>query len=134
MLLALERVGRVGLVVLAILGVLWLVLRFLWLYGLSRLSFAGQTYEKMCRLAYLARLGPRPRQTPSEYAQTLAMALPVARGNIQEISQGYVRSVYGQKEFSPQEVQRLKAAWNDLRWKLIPRVLRWREKRGPAGE
>lgn len=133
LLLGLERVGRVGLAVLAILGVLWLLLRFLWLYGLSRLNFAGQTYEKMCRLAYLARLGPRPRQTPTEYAQTLAMALPIARGNIQEISQGYVRSVYGQKEFSPQEVQRLKAAWNDLRWKLIPRVLRWREKRGPAG-
>ena len=128
--IALERFGRVGLMILAIAAALWLLLRFLWLYGLSRLSFPAQTYEKMCRLAYLARLGPRPRQTPSEYARTLAMAIPVARANIQEISQDYVRSVYGQREFSREEVQRLRAAWNDLRWKLIPRVLRWREKPG----
>lgn len=124
----LSEILRPTLVVLGVLAALALALRLLWLSGLSGLSLPAQTYEKMCRLAELARLGPRLEQTPSEYAQRLVVALPAAQGSIQEIARRYATTVYGNFQPSPAEMQRLRDAWNALRWPMVLKVLRWRDR------
>lgn len=115
--------------VVGALTVLALVLRLVWLAGLSRLSLPAQTYEKMCRLAGMAKLAPRKEQTPAEYAQVLAAALPSVQGNIQTIVRGYSRTVYGHWQPSAQETKGLREAWDALRWRLLLKALRWRDKR-----
>ena len=118
---------------LATLVVLWLLVRFLWLYGLSRLPVPVQTYEKMCRLAFLARLASRSEQTPYEYARALATSFPSDQGAIGDIARGYARARYSPREMPDQELGALKEAWRNLRWTMLLKVFRlsrrWRGQR-----
>ncbi|MFQ5827509.1 MAG: transglutaminase-like domain-containing protein, partial [Dehalococcoidia bacterium] len=43
---------------------------------LSRLDFPASVYAKVSRLASMARIGPQPHDTPSEYAYRLSAELP----------------------------------------------------------
>ncbi|GEM_PF-1683101 len=125
-----EQIGKGMLVLLGFLALVWLVMRFIWLYGLSGLSLPVQTYEKMSRLAALAQLRPAPGQTPLEFGNRLSGALPEAQGSIHDISQGYAKSVYSNKEETHQDAENVRNAWKDLRWKLVLKVLHWRKKGG----
>jgi len=107
-------------------GGLFALVRFAWLRGLARLTFAAQQYEKMCRLALFARLSPRQSDTPWEYARALSARVPEAGPSIRTITGGYTRSVYGNQEPEMEERAGLDRAWREVRGRLLRRFFKRR--------
>jgi transglutaminase-like putative cysteine protease len=100
---------------LLLLAVLLLIarrtfLRRLW--HVERKSLASTTYNKLCRLASMAKIYPRPQQTPLEFAAELRAALPDEAESIDRLVQAYQENRYGHREGKPgliEEAQVLKA-------------------------
>lgn len=118
---------------LAILGMVllgfWVATRWIWSMGLRGLSAPAQTYEKMVRLASLARYGPRERETPYEYARLLGRTVPEVRGEIGQIANTYTRARYGGRDLTANERQDLHRAWAAVRRKLAGHaMLGWLRK------
>ena len=99
--------------------------RLTWERGLVGLPYPQRTWEQTLRLAGWARLGPRPEQTPTEYARDLQTRLPDVEG-VDELAVAYGRSRFGRKPADADENERLRAVWRRLRPKLLLRVLFWR--------
>lgn len=99
--------------------------RFTWERGLAGLPYAQRTWEQTLRLAGWARLGPRPEQTPMEYAHNLQERLPDVEG-LDYLAAAYGRSRFGRKAADAEENERLRAVWRRLRAKLLLRILFWR--------
>jgi hypothetical protein len=57
--------------------------------------------------------------TPNEFAAFLATRVPGQQGNIVQITDAYVRQVYGQKTLSPESQRDLSRAWQELRNALL---------------
>ncbi|MBI2848519.1 MAG: transglutaminase domain-containing protein [Chloroflexi bacterium] len=113
------RWGTVGIMALVLLSLFgW----FLWRRYMAQFSPAYQIYEKLCLLASLCRLSPRPYQTPYEYARTLGDALPANRQSIEHITGAYVRVRFGGKTIDPSDNSRLREAWTVLRAALMRRL------------
>ena len=100
----------------------------LWTFGLSRLSLAAQGYEKLCRLAIVANLGPKNFQTPSEYGESLSQQLPSLRQHISTVINTYIRERFGQKIVTAEEKKAYDASWKALRNGLLLKAIRWRTK------
>jgi transglutaminase-like putative cysteine protease len=96
-----------------------------WERGLAGLPYPQRTWEQTLRLAAWARMGPRPEQTPLEYARDLQSRLPDAEG-LDYLAASYGRSRFGRKPSDASENLRLRAVWQRLRTKLLLRVLPWR--------
>lgn len=69
-----------------------------WLWHVDRDQVALETYQKMGRLAALARLGPHVAQTPLEYAAALGTAMPERAGEVTTITDAYVGARFGRAE------------------------------------
>ncbi|MSQ26743.1 MAG: DUF4129 domain-containing protein [Dehalococcoidia bacterium] len=117
-----------GFVAAALLAA-WVAFRLAWMWDLRSLGFPAQTYEKMCRLARLARLQPRTVQTPYEYAQTLSRMLPNAQISVQMVAREYARARYSPQQQTAEELTRLRMAWAEIRWELTRKLLRFWEPR-----
>ena len=115
--------------VAAVLLAAWVAFRLAWTWGLRSLDFPAQTYEKMCRLARLARLQPRAFQTPYEYAQALALAVPNARPSVRTVAREYARTRYSPQRLTAEDALRLRTAWSEIRWELARKLLRFWEPR-----
>ncbi|MSQ14515.1 MAG: hypothetical protein EXR50_01440 [Dehalococcoidia bacterium] len=100
----------------------------LWTFGLSKLSMAGQGYEKLCRLAILANLGPKEYQTPSEYGDSLAQQLPSLTQQISLVINTYVRERFGMKALTTEEKKSYDKSWTAIRNALALKAIRWRTK------
>ena len=61
-------------------------------------DYASEIYTRMCDLAALAKLGPRPQQTPLEYCAQLASEFPQQAKSINTIVQAYLERRFGQRE------------------------------------
>jgi len=105
------------------LGV-WLLLRWVWGFGLRGLALPAQTYEKMCRLALLARVGHRGRQTPREYAIVLGQQAPDIRDDVARIGALYTRARYRQGDLTEGERVSLQRAWAVVRKELFGKAVR----------
>jgi hypothetical protein len=99
--------------------------RLAWERGLGGLPYPQRTWEQALRLAGWARLGPRPEQTPMEYASDLQARLPDVE-DLDYLASAYGRSRFGRKSADGEENERLRAVWQRLRAKLLLRVLFWR--------
>jgi transglutaminase-like putative cysteine protease len=66
-----------------------------WLWHVDRQMVAVETFQKMGRLAALARLGPNSAQTPFEYAAALTTAMPEHSEAVATITGAYVNSRFG---------------------------------------
>jgi hypothetical protein len=99
--------------------------RLVWVWGLGGLPYPQRTWEQALRLAGWARLGPRPEQTPMEYAYDLQERLPDVEG-LDLLAAAYGRSRFGRKSAEGEENEQLRAIWRRLRAKLLLRVLFWR--------
>jgi len=99
--------------------------RLAWERGLGGLPYPQRTWEQALRLAGWARLGPRPEQTPMEYAYDLKARLPDVE-DLDYLAAAYGRSRFGRKSADGEENERLRAVWQRLRAKLLLRVLFWR--------
>ena len=85
------------------------------------------TYRNMALLGSLAAVGPLPYQTPFQYRQRLAEALPNHREPVSVIINHYVRSFYGKKDLDDVQRQQLTEAWLRLRLPLLLHSLRRRK-------
>jgi len=99
--------SRTLLIILIIVGILLLlftlrlVLRlafYRWLWRVDREQMALTVYSRMCRIASIVGLAPRPQQTPREFAGTLAIALPDQTADLDDIIR-----VYNENRFSPRK-------------------------------
>jgi hypothetical protein len=89
-----------GALILAVLATPVLVLRlsfYRWLWYVNRTDLSSLAYDKMCSLAAMVRLGPRPQQTPLEFAAELAVVFPEQAGAISHIARSYVENRFGRK-------------------------------------
>jgi hypothetical protein len=94
------------------------------LWYVDREALAFTTYDKLCRLAAMARLSPRPQQTPLEFAVELKAALPEEAEAIDNLTSAYQENRFGHREGKPelyQEAQILKAR-HTIYDKLLRRV------------
>jgi transglutaminase-like putative cysteine protease len=101
--------------------------RFAWERGLAGRPRAMQVWEKTLRLAALGNAGPRPSETPAEFAARLRRDVPGtdAAGYLAAV---YARSRFGQKQPSADDVERIESAWASVRGALLRRVLRLRPR------
>ncbi len=121
----LGAVGGVGVVAAGIVG--WVS------FGLRKEGYEGRVYRKMARLARLAGHGPRPTETPREFALNLAVAMDAVEGNIERIGDAYAAGSYRPGDMSESERESLSEAWNELRrplfiWSIKQRLTGWRNK------
>jgi len=99
--------------------------RLAWERGLAGLPYPQRIWEQTLRLAGWARLGPRPDQTPAEYARALQARLPDVEG-LDQLAIAYGRSRFGRKLADAEENEHLRAVWRRLRAKVLLRILFWR--------
>ena len=115
--------------------VLWLVMglavaagaivlgsRLAWERGLAGLPYCQRVWEETLRLATWARLGPRPDQTPREYAHHLAKRLAGLEG-LDLLAEVYGRSRFGGKPLPEDEATQLRPIWRRVRNRLLTRIL-----------
>ena len=98
-----------------------------WRALLSAPSDVPGAYRKLRRLSRLASLGPRPQQTPHQWAAAIAAALPEQRAPVAVIVDAYARRTYAGPAGAASETAGLDAAWNSLRVPLLLYALRRRD-------
>jgi transglutaminase-like putative cysteine protease len=101
--------------------------RFAWGRGLAGRPRAMQVWEKMLRLAALGHAGPRPSETPAEFAARLRRDVP-GTDAAGYLAAAYARSRFGQKQLSDDEAAHIESAWVSVRGALLRRVLRLRPR------
>jgi hypothetical protein len=101
--------------------------RLLWERGLAGHPYAARAWVKTVRLASWLRLGPRPAQTPNEYAREFTSRVP-RTAPITTIADAYTRSKWGRpgQSETPEERERVASAWKSLRTRLFARFFRLR--------
>jgi transglutaminase-like putative cysteine protease len=85
----------------ALVLVLWLFMRssfYRWAWRVDRSELATATYKKLCRLGAIIKLGPRPQQTPLEYATALTAEFPEQAGEVQDITWAYLERQFGRRQ------------------------------------
>jgi hypothetical protein len=94
--------------------------------NMAKLDYPAQVYARMCRLASLSRLAPKPQHTPLEYASRLALALPSRATAIEQVAQAYSEARYSaRKDLAVREKEDLEKAWHYLRMALWGRFLKF---------
>ncbi|MGC9332558.1 MAG: DUF4129 domain-containing protein, partial [Anaerolineae bacterium] len=72
-------------------------------------------YANLQRLAKDAGYPRSPAQTPYEYLETLYRALPGSEADVRVITEAYVNAHYGQVPDTREELQRIRACWEQVR-------------------
>ena len=112
--------GLVLLFVLATLLVLGsLLVAVLWFRGIPGLPLFARTYARIVRLASWSGLGPQRSQTPYEYTQDLARAVPGAAAPLNTIADAYVAGAYGGERPDSSAAGRLRAAGKEAQRTLF---------------
>lgn len=112
--------------VLGLLALAALTLWYLWERGLRGLPPAAVAYAKMTRLAGWLGFGLRSAETPEEYGQALAGAVPRASTSIRRISTAYARYRFGRP--SDDHGDGALRVWRLVRNALIRRIGRLRRE------
>jgi hypothetical protein len=83
-----------------------------WVWHVDRANLTLMTYEKLCRLGAMVKMGPRPQQTPMEYAAELTAEFPSQAKDLARITRAYVENRFGRRRERPElfeEAEILKA-------------------------
>ena len=83
----------------------------------------------MARLAGRFGFGPRPSQTPYEYAGALAEVVPRARPQLETVAQAKVEVVYGGRQLDQDRLAALRDAQRQLRVQLLSLLVRRARRR-----
>jgi len=106
-----------------VIAILW----YLWVRGLRGLPPSAVAYAKMLRLAGWLGFGIYPHETPDEYGEALARALPDVRASVRRITAAYARYRFGPPvEERGEGVLRL---WRFVRNALLRRIGRLHRSR-----
>lgn len=114
-----------------ILGVVALAAGLVWLFWRRYLSPSpdpGTTFRHLALLGRLNAVGPARYQTPFQYLEKLRDELPDHREQLTVIIGSYVRQLYGRREATEAETDRLVQAWLDVRMPLLFHILRRRAR------
>jgi transglutaminase-like putative cysteine protease len=112
----------IALLLLAVLSVaLW------WRLLFRRLSPISRAFARMTVLGRMAGVPPRPAQTASEYGAALAAQVPDQRGEIEAVTELYVRERWDAEP--PDAADTLAARWQQLRARLVRQITRRRLRR-----
>lgn len=88
--------GGAILIILLISPILALRSKFhRWLWRVIRSESASMIYARMCVLASMVKLAPRPQQTPLEYTAELTAEFPLQAEALDNIAQAYVENRFG---------------------------------------
>jgi hypothetical protein len=68
-----------------------------WLWHVDRDKLASLAYDKMCNLAARVDLGPRPQQTPLEFAGALSAEFPEQSVAFYHVARTYVENKFGRR-------------------------------------
>ena len=99
-----------------------------WLWRLKGPDYASEVYAKMCSLASLVKLSPKPQETPLEYGAKLASTFPLQAEAIDIIVQTYLESRFSRrKEPGLLQEGRLLKSRRDVYYALLKRLLRRRQ-------
>lgn len=93
----------------------------LWRRDLAGLPRPVGVYVRMVRLATVLGRGPRPSETPGEYARRLSRRVPEAAEGIERITTAYARFVFGRRPGSGDD---LPIWWRRVRDALLRHALR----------
>jgi len=110
---------------LGLLALLALLAWYLWERGLRGLPPAAIAYGKMVRLAGWIGFGVRSGETPEEYGEALAAAMPDVRSSIRRITADYGRYRFGRPVEAPPSDAPLRV-WRFVRNALLRRLGRLR--------
>ncbi|MFC1988205.1 DUF4129 domain-containing transglutaminase family protein, partial [Chloroflexota bacterium] len=90
-----------------------------------RSDYASEIYRKMCFLASLVRLSPKPQRTPLEYCAILTSVFPVQAEALDNIVQAYIESRFSRRrELGHWQRGRLQKSWNRVYPALLKRLFR----------
>jgi hypothetical protein len=113
--------GAIGLTI-ALLAYIY----YRWWWRLGRLARADELYAKMARLATLLGVPSNPSQTPFEYVESLAAAMPEHSHSFHEVGRVYSIRRYAGDTISMDDRRQAENAWRALRWPLVRRMFRVR--------
>lgn len=95
--------------IIAVLAIALLVMRAAFRRWLWRVvdgeNPASGVYARLSSLAAMLGLGPKPQQTPLEYAAILAAEFPEQTRNLDDIARAYVENRFGRKDRQPEPGQ-----------------------------
>ncbi len=106
-----------------------IVAGLVWFFWRRYMSPAMDPETAFRRLAFLARLNalaPATYQTPFQYLERLYGEMPDHREQLSTIIASYVRYLYGRKDTTEEEAERLVQAWLEIRMALLFHLLRRR--------
>lgn len=110
----------------AILFVLLIVLAAavaVWISGVGRVAGFARPYAQVVRLGILGGFGPRPSQTPYEYARELTQLVPQIGAPLNVVTTAYVGGRYGGWRPEGDEVAQLTLAGREARRAILAGVL-----------
>lgn len=88
-----------------------------------RSDYASDIYRKMCFLASLVRLNPRPQQTPLEYGSRLTSIFPLQAEAFDCIVQTYIERRFShRRELDHWQRGRLRKSWHEVYPVLLKRL------------
>ena len=114
------RLAAVGAVAALLAMLAWGV----WRHGFAGSVYPETLYKKMGRLGRLAGVPRRPYQTPNEYGNALAAAVPSASDAAMALTAAFSAQRYGNHEPSEEQGQELARLWRSLRGGLAGRAFR----------
>jgi len=93
-----------------------------WRWSLRGLTFVDAVHERVRRLGRLLGLKQAPYQTDHEYAAVLSDIVPAGQPEISTITTMVVQSHFGRHKPGPEDHDRVWAAWEQLRIKMLSLV------------
>ena len=120
----LPRAGGFLVAVVLLAAVIW----GFWRRCLAPTSDPRVTFRRLAFLGRLNAVGPAGYQTPYQYMYRLQEELPGHREQLSVIVGSYVRNLYGKKDTTPEEDDRLTRAWLAVRLPLLFHLLRKRNR------
>ena len=112
--------------VLAALAIIAVLTWFFWRRFMAPSREPEIAFRRLAFLSRLNALAPASHQTPFQYLERLYEEMPDQRQQLAVIVSGYVSYLYGRKETTEEEAERLVRAWLQIRFALLFHLLRRR--------
>ncbi|MCY4365677.1 MAG: DUF4129 domain-containing protein [Chloroflexi bacterium] len=114
--------------VLAFMAAMGLTTWFLWRRFLSPSPDPEVAFRRLANLGRLNAVGPASYQTPFQYMERLYGEMPDHRQQLSIIGRSYVGHLYGRRETTEEDADRLVQAWLEIRMPLLFHMLQSRRQ------
>jgi transglutaminase-like putative cysteine protease len=90
-----------------------------WQRSVAGLPYPQQLWAKTVRLAGWGGIRPEPGQTPHDFAQRLGKRYLDVRDEMPVLADAYMKSRYGHKVLTKEEIETLNSLWPEIRANLV---------------